>query len=234
MDYRKNNLYRVGLFVFGVGTADVAVTATLMALGRDSAILWFFLGCFVMIIGNSIMVLVKYKYQQRGEDESTFGEKVSWRVYDIKEFFTKKGVLGTVMFFALITSVVISAVFCVRAAKLAYSYSGSFNAGYEYNLQQYEKNINLAAQIRDESVTLAAEGKVAEANQKQREAERYELLANDHLYESGEYYKTALKLKPLRDAARVRMYVALGFNLLVLALYSAELIIRKNRRGKRN
>lgn len=233
MDYKHNKWYRLGKVVFLMSTALVTVTAILMALGQDAAILWFFIGCLIMIIGNSIMVSIKYRYQQMADDELTIGERFAGRVYDIKEYFVKKGILGSCLYFLLIASIVCSAVFGIRAASEAYNYSGTWNMGYKYNLSLYEKNSGLANTALGEAESFEAEGKIAEAKRKQREAENYSELAKKNLKDSAESYKAAVRIKPQRDAKLGQFYIVLGINGVVLAAFVTELVLRKQSRGKK-
>ena len=131
MNFKEDRKYKFGRVVFIIGTLDVVVTALMMALGRDAAIAFFFIGCFVMMIGNAVMVSVKFKYQQANEDAPSVGQRIAWRWYDFKEFFKKKGALGSVLFVALLVSILVTSVFGYRALSTAYEYSGYLNGWYK-------------------------------------------------------------------------------------------------------
>ncbi len=247
MDYKNDVKYKIGRNIFIVAIIEVGITFIMMAFGQDVAIIPFFIGCAVAIIGNAVMVSVKYKYQSRREEELTFVEKVNGRWYDLKEFFKRKSVTGTVMLLALLVSIGFSAVYTYRGVSLAYEYSGAYNAGYKYNLSLYEKNTKLSKEATDraeklywEAEVLLEQGKKADAAKKERDAyseerdaARYESLAEKNLIDSKDYYKTAQKLKPQRDAALKVMYKVLAINVIIAALFVVEVIIRRKLRGKR-
>ncbi|MBE6798506.1 MAG: hypothetical protein E7525_01830 [Ruminococcaceae bacterium] len=233
MDFKKDNKYKVGRAIFLLGTLDVVVTAVMMFFGRDAAILWFFIGCLVMITGNAVMVSVKYKYQQALEDAPSAGQKIAWRWYDFKGFFKKKGVLGSVLFVALLVSIVSTSVFGIRAFSAYYECNGAYNGGYKYNLKLHEEKKVEAAEARAEWERLFAEGNFAEAYRKEREADRLEVMAETYLKESGDNYELAQKLRPIKEQRLEMFKNVLAVNVWVPVLFIVELITRKLKKRKK-
>lgn len=227
MDFKKDIKYKIGRVIFIIATLAVAVSAVLMFFGVDLAMAPFFVGCFVMMIGNTIMVAVKYRYQQVAKDAPTFGDRVAWRWYDFKEFFKRKGFLGSVLYVLLIAAIVTTAVFGVRAASAAYDYAGTWNGGYKYNLKLYEEQLAEAAAARAESEKFLEEGNIVDANLKERESKRYDTMAEKYLEDSTNNYNTALKLKPIKEKRLGAFFDVLTVSAVVVMAFIAEIILRK-------
>lgn len=234
MNFKEDRKYKIGRTIFATATTIVAISAALMFFGVDIAIVPFFLGCFVMIGGNSIMVSVKYKYQQASEDAPSIGQRIAWRFEDFKEFFKKKGVLGSALFVTLLIAIGVTSVFGYRAWSTAYDYNGNLNGGYKYNLKLHEESLNNAAIARAESEEAFQKGDFAVASRKDKEADRLEFQAETYLIESGEYYKTAVKLKPIKEQRMKTFKKVLAVTVWVPVLFVLELIVRNFKKRKKN
>lgn len=234
MDFKKDRKYKFGRFIFIIGTIDFSIMTLFMWLGKDVAIIPFFIGCFIMIIGNAVMVSVKFKCQQADEDAPSVGQKIAWRWYDFKEFFIKKGVLGSILFVALIAAILTTAVFGYRALSSAYEYSGYMNVGYRYNLRLYEEKLGEVEVARAESAKAFEDGDFAVATRKEKEADRFEFQAETYLKESGENYKIAIKLRPVKEQRLETFKNVLAVTVWVPVLFVWELIARSVKKRKKS
>lgn len=217
MNYKDSKLYKFFRVICIISIVLVAVTAVMMAFGNDAAILWFFIGCILMAIGGAATAQIKYRYQVYTEGDYTLLDRVSDFILGIRDFFLKKGVVGTVAA-VLLTVSVLGSFFCaVRAATAAYEYSGAKNAGYQYNLSEAERYRTLASTAKEDG------------------DERYENYCNEmaekHLKESESYYSVAEKMKPVKEERLKELYAALAVNTATALFYTGAVLYRKKRSG---
>lgn len=219
MDYKKDKLYKVGFILAAAAVVDLVLGLMFMGLGFDSAIIWFFAGCPVLVVGCWLMQVAKTRYLDYIEGSPTAFDRFMDKIYTVKEFFVRKGAVGSILFILLMASFICSAVSVFKTATAAYNYSGAMNSGYRFNLSESERYYELAAEALE--------------NNDERYAERCTLLAEKHLEDSESYYEAALRLKPERDRLVKIMYVVLGVNVGVLAAYIIAVSVHKRNAGDR-
>lgn len=140
MEYKKDKLYKFAVGIAIVSIIDMVITFLMMSYSSNlRLILWFFIGGFLLVIANFIMVSVKRKHERVYYEKPSVGEIVKENVGNFKAFLFKRGIVG---FFALIMLVLTFAAFAVIGVKTlttAYQKSGAINAGYHFNLREAER-----------------------------------------------------------------------------------------------
>lgn len=218
MDYNQDKWYNVARIVFIASVISAAIAMALMGFGIDFAILWFFVDCIPLALSSVVMANIKYKYQTYNVGDYTAKDRVSDFLEDFKNFFLRKGVVGSIVFVALMVSVVCSVLQLGKTVSVTYDYLGAKNAGYAFNLRESERYLKLA----EEALVSGDE----------RYAEHCTEMSKKCFEDSESYYKIAVRLKPKMDKQLEILWFALGVNAGVLAVYIITIAVHKRKTGE--
>ena len=218
MDYNQDKWYKAFRIVFIISLILVVATAVLMGFGADFAIVWFFVGCLILAVSCVAIAHIKYKYQIYSVGDYTARDRFTDFLEDFKNFFLRKGIVGSIVFVALMVSVVCSLLQSAKAISVTYDYLGAKNAGYAFNLRESERYLKLA----DEALVSGDE----------RYAEHCTEMSKKCLEDSESYYKMAVSLKPKMDKQLEILWFALGVNAGVLVVYIITIAAHKRKTGE--
>ena len=216
MDYKQDKWYNVARIVFIASVISAAIAMALMGFGIDFAILWFFVDCIPLALSSVVMANIKYKYQTYNVGDYTAKDRVSDFLEDFKNFFLRKGVVGSIVFVVLMVSVVCSLLQSAKAISVTYDYLGAKNAGYAFNLRESERYLKLA----EEALVSGDE----------RYAEHCTEMSKKCFEDSESYYKIAVRLKPKMDKQLEILWFVLGVNAGILVVYITTVAVHKKRK----
>ena len=216
MDYKQDKWYNVARIVFIASVISAAIAMALMGFGIDFAILWFFVACIPLALSSVVMANIKYKYQTYNVGDYTAKDRASDFFEDFKNFFLRKGVIGSVVFAVLMVSVIYSVLQLGKTVSVTYNYLGAKNAGYAFNLRESERYLKLA----EEALVSGDE----------RYAKHCTEMSKKCLEDSESYYKMAVSLKPKMDKQLEILWFVLGVNVGALVVYIITVAVYKKRK----
>ncbi len=218
MEYKKDKLYRVAMFLAIVSIVDMVITFLMMSYSSNlNLILWFFAGGVLLVIVNFIMVAVKRKYERVFEDDPTVSEIVKENAISFKEFLFKRGTAGFLALLVLVAAVGFFAVTGIKSLSAYYEKSGAINAGYHFNLREAERYYGLM----DEELEKGNE----------KLAEEFRLSA-EKCIEDSKWYLSRYEVLTVQFRDTFNIFkIASGVLAVTVAGYIAFVIVYKKRQS---
>lgn len=213
MEYKNKKSYRFGKLLVCIALALMIVTFALMGFGKDDAIIWFFFGCFIFVIGSFIMTSVKIKYESTCDGEPPFATRVKFYILDTIKVFLKRGKIRAGLLIVLAVITVFSSVEIVKTFNVFYDRGGAYNIGYKQNLKKALEFDNLALEAQKS-------GDDTYANYCLTMAEKYR-------DDSGAYLEVSEQLTEKLQIQKKQTVKAIAVNIVFSAIYIGYVIYTK-------